>query len=725
MGCLRTTFPSFSSGKKIDMIQSAAPRNQRRHLLHFIAFSTILFLIIVVVSSVAFVLSMRQVIRTNNGNELTRMLEAERTKLETSVNSKIAIILKMAESPLIMRHFSNPDDPEIKAIAIEEITSYRRAVSESIFWINDIDKMFFFDEKEPYIVDPNAPENYWYNMTLYDTEVYNFNINYNPEINMINLWINAPVFNKERKPIGMVGSGIDVSVFVRKMYDMYEGKADLYFFNAQGEITGARDIEHVVAKAHIEDVLSNVNGILNKVQELNPGETRAFHSTLGMVAVGTVPVLEWYSIAVKRDSIEDYKNHVSVVFIVMLAVMALIIIIFNVFIANFLKSLHKTMDSLETTSRYKSEFLARMSHEIRTPMNAILGMSELALNEYNVNSIHEYTGMIKRSGTNLLSIINDILDFAKIESGKLEIVPMDYFFPSLIDDVTNIVKIKMLESRLEFRMDIDNQIPTALFGDEARIRQVILNILNNAIKYTSSGFVSLTAKGTHVDADNLILTIEVSDSGRGIKEEDMSVLFKDFSQFDIKKNRGIEGTGLGLAITRNLIVAMGGNISVRSEYGKGCTFTVTLPQGISHKETFDSEDTVLIFSAPTAKVLVVDDVVINLTVAKGLISLYKIQVHTCASGEEAVEAVQAEEYDLVFMDHMMPGMDGIESVAVIRKLKGERFQKLPIVALTANAIAGMEEMFLMHGFNGYLSKPINPQKLNAILIKWIPTDKQE
>ena len=667
---------------------------------------------------------MRQIIRTNNGNELTRMLEAERTKLETSVNSKIAIILKMAESPLIIRHFSDPEDPEIREITFEEIASYRRALSDSVFWINDVDKKFYFDDKDPNIVDPELPDYYWYNMTLYRTEVYNFNINYNSDIDMINLWINAPVFEKNHKPIGMVGCGIDVSVFIRKIYDMYKGKADLYFFNAQGEITGAKDIEHVIAKTHIESVFDDKTGLLATVQELKPGETRTFVSPLGTVAIGTVPALEWYSIAIKHDSIEDYKNHVSVVFILMLAVMALIIIIFNIFIAIFLKSLHKTMDSLEATSRYKSEFLARMSHEIRTPMNAILGMSELALREQTLESTREHIFTIKKSGTNLLSIINDILDFAKIESGKLEIIPTDYLFSSLIGDVTNIIKIKMLESRLEFRMDIDNQIPTALFGDEARIRQVVLNILNNAIKYTSVGFVSLTARGVLVDADNLVLTIEVADSGRGIKEEDIAVLFKDFTQFDQEKNKGIEGTGLGLAITQNLVTAMGGNISVRSEYGKGSTFTIALPQGISHKETFDDEKTALLFEAPNVRVLVVDDVMINRTVAKGLLSMYEIQVHLCASGEEAIETVQTEEYDIVFMDHMMPGMDGIETTAAIRNLEGERFQKLPIVALTANAIAGVEEMFLMHGFNDYLSKPINTRKLNAILVKWIPMDKR-
>ena len=706
------------------MKQPARSQSKKQHSLHFIAFSTILFLVIFIVSSLAFLLSMRHSIRVNNGNELTRMLEAERTKLETSVNSKIAIILKMAESPLIVRYFDNPANPDLKDITFEEIAAYFRALSESVFWINDSDKLFYFGDREPYVLNPDLPENYWYNMTLYDTETYNFNINYNPDLNVINLWINAPVFNKKHKPIGMVGSGVDVSVFLRKIFEMHDGKADLYFFNEKGEITGAKEIEHVVAKTNIEDLLGHSAGILAMAKALHPGETRTFDSALGRGAVGTVPALEWYSVAIKPDSIDAYMNHVTVVFLSMLAVIALIIFIFNVFIAYFLKSLHKTMDSLEATSRYKSEFLARMSHEIRTPMNAILGMAELALREKNFERTQEHLYTIKKSGTNLLSIINDILDFSKIESGKLEIVPVDYLFSSLIDDVTNIINIKVQESQLEFRVDIDDTIPKALFGDEARVRQVVLNIINNAVKYTSEGFVALSAKCREVDADNMILIIEVADSGRGIKAEDLDGLFKDFVQLDRGANKGIEGTGLGLAITQNLIAAMSGDISVRSEYGKGSTFTVTLPQGISHKEPLAFDSTILLFNAPSARVLVVDDVVINRTVAKGLLTMYAMQVHTCESGEEAVKAVQAEEYDIVFMDHMMPGMDGVEATAAIRSLEGERFQTLPIVALTANAIAGVEEMFLTSGFSDYLSKPINSRKLNEMLRKWIPEKKQ-
>ena len=709
--------------KRTDMTQQVVSQSSRRHSVHFIAFSAILFLVILVVSSVAFFLSMQQVIRNNKTDELLRLLELERHKMETKVNSDINVVLKMASSPVIQQHFLDPSDHKAAELALRDIDGYRSMFTSAlIFWVKDGDKKFFMDGEESFTVNPDEPDKYWYKMTMYETEQYNWNINFNKDLGVTNIWINAPVFGPDGNPIGVLGIGVNLSEFIDAIYQNHSEAAELYFFNAQGEITGSKDVKQVAAKEQIDKIFGN--DFLAVAHGLKADETRPFDSPLGKAAVGSVPALKWYSVAVIPNSIADYKNHVSGVFIVMLAVIALIIIIFNIFIAIFLKSLHKAMESLETASRYKSEFLARMSHEIRTPMNAVLGMSELALREQNIDRTHEHVATIKKSGTNLLSIINDILDFSKIESGKMEIVPSGYLFDSLINDVINIIKIRAQESSLEFNVDIDSQIPKALCGDEARVRQVLLNILNNAVKYTSEGFVSFVVRGSIVDADNVILTIEITDSGRGIKEEDIGKLFTDFVQLDLVGNKGIEGTGLGLTITQKLLKAMKGDISVRSEYGKGSTFTVTLPQEISRKEAFDGTGIVSIFKAPDAWVLVVDDVSINRIVAKGLLSMYEMQVHTCVNGEEAVAAVQKDEYDLVFMDHMMPGMDGVEATATIRNLEGERFQKLPIVALTANAISGAEEMFLENGFNDYLAKPINPSRLNEILKMWIPMEKR-
>jgi len=716
-----------TKAEKKALAPSADGKRSASTIHEFIAFSIMLFLIILVAGGTVFVFSMRQIIRTNKGNELLRMLENERIKMETFVNNEITIALKMAESPLIKRYFENPYDPELETMAIEEIAAYRGStLSTSVFWINDKDKMFNMDGGESYAVDPDAPENFWYNKTLYKTKTHNFNIRYDPILKVTKLWINAPVFNKERtEPLGMVGVGIDVTAFVKRLYEQYKGRAELYYFNADGEITGAHNVDIVINKEHIEKFLGIAGvGVQTRALRLKEGEIVTYDSPSGKIAICPIPALGWYAVAIMPDTMSDYyKSPVAVVFVVMLVLIALIIVIFNIFIAGFLKSLRRTMDSLETSARYKSEFLAMMSHEIRTPMNAILGMAELAMREKELPRAQEHVLTIRKSGMNLLSIINDILDFSKIESGKMEIVPVDYHFMSLIKDVTSIISIKAAESQLEFRVSVDNRIPAALVGDEVRIRQIILNILSNAVKYTSQGFVSLTVKGQRIDNDTVHIKIEVADSGRGIKQEDIGKLFKDFVQIDLVKNKGIEGTGLGLAITRSLVKAMSGAINVRSKYGKGSVFTVVIPQKISKQQDFTDDTTTAVFTAPSAKALVVDDVHTNLVVAQGLLSFYGMEVHTCLSGAEAIEAVKAENYDLIFMDHMMPGMDGIEAAMRIRNL-GRRYTKLPIIALTANAVSGMKQMFKRNGFNDYLSKPVDTAKLNAVLERWIPKEKQ-
>jgi len=742
----------------------------------FIIFSSVLFFIILVVGSLAFFFSMRQIVRTNRTNELSQMLEIKRINLEASVMNEIAIVKKMAGSPLIKDYLADPTEAKLRTQAIKEIAAYRAAFeNKSVFWVSDRDKIFYTDDKSPYTVDSKLPENYWYDLTLYKTEVYNFNINYNPDLDVINLWINAPVFDENKKPLGIVGTGIELSAFVNKIFSDLGDRMDLYYFNAEGEITGARDIEHVSSKKKINDVLISVNdGILTIVanaeptdakdikrvslkrkisdasnmdilavaKSLAPGETRALAVPHGNLVISTIPLLKWYAVVYMPDSINDYKTSMTALFLVVLVVILLIFIIFNVFVSEFLKSQHKTMMSLEharneaeIANRSKSNFLAAMSHEIRTPMNAIIGIAQIQLQHENLPD--EYATAFRRiysSANNQLGIINDILDMSKIETGKMELNPVEYDTPSLINDAVQFNIVRIGEKQIEFVVDVDEKLPSRLYGDELRIKQILNNLLSNAIKYTKEGSVKLSV-GYSTDSDGGVrLRFAVEDTGQGMKQQDKERLFTEYQRFNAEANRATEGTGLGLNITKKLADMMDGTIGVESEYGKGSVFTVTVRQkavecpaigadvaGQLRKFTFIDDRRVSNLRInrelmPYGNVLVVDDVSTNLYVAERLLSLYKLKIETAESGFETIDKVKAGAvYDVIFMDHMMPRMDGMETMLKLRELG----YKGAIVALTANALVGNDEMFKQKGFDGFVSKPIDVVHLDAVLNKFV------
>ncbi|MDR0220386.1 MAG: response regulator, partial [Lachnospiraceae bacterium] len=330
----------------------------------FVLFSATVFISILVIGSFAFFLSMRQIISVNKGNELSRQLEIERILLENYVTGEIAIVLKMADSPLIIQYFAHPTDPELEHTAFEELASYREAfTSQAIFWVNDQDKLFYFNDDEPYLIDPENPDNYWYLMTMHETDSYNFNINYNPDLNVTNLWINAPVFDDYGEPIGILGTGIDLSIFLNAIYQNYTGSTDLYYFNKSGEVTGAKDVALVAQKENINAVLGEAGLDIEAIAaSLNLAETRTFDTPMGKIAIAAVPLLEWYSIAVMPDSLGEYFNTMTGIFLAMMALILVIIVIFNIFIAGLLKPLAKAMKELEeayhtteeTTHWYKS-----------------------------------------------------------------------------------------------------------------------------------------------------------------------------------------------------------------------------------------------------------------------------------------------------------------------------------------------------------------------------------
>ncbi len=386
----------------------------------------------------------------------------------------------------------------------------------------------------------------------------------------------------------------------------------------------------------------------------------------------------------------------------------------------------------ETANRAKSEFLAKMSHEIRTPMNAIMGMSDLMRMD-NLDPIQlGYFEDIKKMSKALLAIVNDILDFSKIESGNMELRLTHYNITGLFDNMVSIFKFMAQGKQLAFISTIQD-VPDVVYGDETRMRQIITNLVNNAIKYTQHGTVSLVMSVEDKNGSRYIV-IQVRDTGIGIRKEDIPQLFDTFQQFDKKRNIGVTGTGLGLAIIKQLVDMMKGFIEVDSDYGKGSTFTIYLPlvEGDPAKVELSINGAPFIVAKDSAalNILVVDDMPVNLSVARGFLKNHNMIADTAENGKKAIEMVKCKRYDLVFMDHMMPGMDGIEAAMKIRDLGNDKnivnaawFKKMPIVALTANAVAGAREIFLNSGMNDFISKPIQADQFNMVLSKWLPNEQ--
>jgi len=395
--------------------------------------------------------------------------------------------------------------------------------------------------------------------------------------------------------------------------------------------------------------------------------------------------------------------------------------------AKLTAELEKAKEEAEQAKRAKTQFLARVSHEIRTPINSMIGMNEMILRESREKDTKQYAGDVKDSAMLLLSIVNDILDSSKIESGMMELVPVRYEMGSLLNDIYNMIHLKAREKGLVLKYEIDPQLPSEYFGDDKRIRQVLLNLLTNAVKYTERGTVTLRITG-EASGEDYRLRYVIKDTGIGIKPEDMENVKQAYRRVDEERNRKVEGTGLGINIVQQFLGLMGSELQVKSEYEKGSEFSFELIQQVMNREPLGDfrerllqaeEEHRTEFEASEAKVLVVDDYKMNLKVVRELMKQTKIQVTEAQSGEECLELLKKESFHLIFLDHMMPGMDGIETLHVIRR---EKLCDIPIVMLTANAIKGDREKYLAEGFDDFLSKPILPEKLDKMLLKHLPAE---
>ena len=397
-------------------------------------------------------------------------------------------------------------------------------------------------------------------------------------------------------------------------------------------------------------------------------------------------------------------------------------------------NLKQAADAAIRAEQTKSSFFSNMSHEIRTPINAVLGMNEMILRECKDEQVLHYATNIRSSGQMLLSLVNDILDMSKIESGNMEIVPADYELADVIFDLWNVIILRAQEKGLTVDFILDETLPRTLFGDEVRIKQIVTNLLTNAVKYTPEGGIKMRVSYKRSEADQIALDLSVEDTGLGIRPEDREKLFDRFQRLDEKHTRKIEGTGLGLNITMSLLKMMGGDMKVVSEYQKGSTFTVTIPQKVVNNEPTGDFASVMDrqmsntaeqgtgFEAPDAHVLVVDDNEINREVFMALLERTKIQVAEADSGKACLELVKKEPFHLIFMDHMMPEMDGIEALHEIQRLTDFPNEKTPIIVLTANALSGAREFYLKEGFTDFLTKPLDPRMLEEVLASYLPKE---
>ncbi len=521
--------------------------------------------------------------------------------------------------------------------------------------------------------------------------------------------------------LGLVLSGVVILIWIRKVYD-FSSLAFGILVNSMSDGVIALDEQRHITNYNTaaEGIFADLNGgAIGKTIEslagfpqegLEEGTKKEFSLNDRFYQGLEEPIL---------DKFGENKGYVVLIYDVTET-------------RNYIEEIKKVREQAEQANFAKSAFLANMSHEIRTPMNAIVGLSDIIMEESRGRKVCEYACDIKSASRNLLTLINDILDLSKVEAGRMELVMAEYHVKSLADEVLNMMDVVASQRGIELKREFDMTIPCRYLGDEGRVRQILINILNNALKFTKQGYVKLSVTGVQGEtADAERLLFRISDTGCGIRKEDLNDIFDNFKQVDSKRNRTVEGTGLGLSITKRLVELMQGTIEVESVYGEGTTFTVAIPQKIvDHRPVSEiaavdvrREEKLEPFIAEDCKVLVVDDNAVNRKIARIFMQSYGLEINEAESGAAAIALVRQTRYDIIFMDHMMPEMDGIEAVQIIRSECGENGRMPVVIALSANAMEGVRETFLENGFQDFIAKPLDRRPLHEALLRWIPREK--
>lgn len=567
--------------------------------------------------------------------------------------------------------------------------------------------------------------------------LYNIGIIPSPASGLLLMSMYSPVYS-DGELIGYVGGGPyaeDLKDLLDRIHPDQKETSNFYIINIEKRIyIYDKDINQMGATVENPIVLDAIARIEANSDELTSDYTYQYNDESFIVAYYSMPYYNWAVIAVDNEN-EVYKMaNANSEKLFTLGVVALIVfLLITMVLSRILGKEKNAREKADTENRKKSAFLANMSHEIRTPMNAVSGMADILLNTELTDEQRKYVSSIKYAGSSLVSLVNDILDYSKIDSGNMSLIPVEYSTQKLFNNVVMIIQNRITSPDVTLITEIDKNMPKRLYGDDIRIKQILINFLNNAVKFTEKGYVKLTAKVLASNDSVARIEYRISDTGMGIKPEDLEKLFSSFSQVDTRRNREKEGTGLGLAICKMLVNLMGGEITVESEYEKGSTFIVTLDQEIIDESPMEPLEQYvgegekdLSFTIPNVDILVVDDNSTNLAVAKGLLSILKPNyIDLSPSGKDALVKVSEKKYDLIFMDHLMPEMDGIETITEMRKLPyfDNYYKDATIIALTGNAMNEAKETFKSVGVDLFITKPIDSKELKRTIRMILPKEK--